>query len=299
MILGGVFISQSNITQIITNSINIILNNLFSSIDNSLYSFLDNLIFIDEKIINNSFFNNILDNNFSNNLIFLSNSLLFGFVIYYSIKLIFSHLFYIELEKPNHFIFKLIVFSICIKYSYFICDQILNINYLISGSIREIGKYFFNFDISFNTLILKLNSIINIESDSFNIFSVDGIIKGFISFGLFNLLFSYSLRYIMIKVFILISPFSFLTLINHSTSWFFKSWFRNFIGLLLLQSLVSIILLIIFSIEYNPSDLFSKFMYIGGIYALTRANIFIKEIIGSISTDISNAFSFYKDQINI
>ena len=98
----------------------------------------------------------------------------------------------------------------------------------------------------------------------------------------------------MIKVFILISPFAFLTLTNYSTSWFFKSWIRNFIGLLLLQSLIVFILLIVFSIDYNSTDLFSKFLYIGGIYALSRANTYIRELIGGISTDISNAFGSIK-----
>ena len=101
----------------------------------------------------------------------------------------------------------------------------------------------------------------------------------------------------MIKVFILISPFAFLTLTNHSTSWFFRSWIRNFIGLLLLQSLISFILLIIFSIDINNTDLFSKFMYIGGIYALTKANTYIREMIGGISTEITNSFSNIKSFI--
>lgn len=239
----------------------------------------------------------LLGSNLSNSLLAITNALLIGFSIYYCIKLLYSHFSYIEIEKPYEFIFKFLIFSICINSSYFICEQILNINYLISGAIQEIGKNIFNLDISFNNLILNLNSIISIEVESFNIFSVDGLLKGFISFGLFNLVFSYSLRYIMIKVFILISPFAFLTLTNHSSSWFYRSWFKNFIGLLLLQSLISFILLIIFSIDYNSSDLLSKFMYIGGIYALSRANNYIRELIGGISTDISNAFASIKNII--
>ncbi|NLC88384.1 MAG: hypothetical protein GX682_06470 [Clostridiaceae bacterium] len=171
--------------------------------------------------------------------------------------------------------------------SYFICEKIISINSLISSSICNIGESIFNTNISFSNLLLELNSIISIEQTSFNIFSVDGIIKSFISIGLFNLVFSYSLRYILLKVFILISPFAFLTLINHSTSWFFKTWMRSFLGFLLLQSFVSIILLIIFSLEFNNEDLFSKFLYIGGIYALSKANSYIKELIGGISTDVS------------
>ena len=214
-----------------------------------------------------------------------------GFTIYYSVKLLYSHFSYTEIEKPYQFIFKLLIYAICINSSYFICEQIININSLISGSIQEVGKNILGTEVSFNNLILNLNSVISIENESFNVFSVDGLIKGLISFSLFNLVFSYSLRYIMIKVFVLISPFAFLSLINHSTSWFFRSWIRNFIGLLLLQSLISFILIIIFCIDINSTDLFSKFIFIGGIYALTRANTYIKELIGSISLEISSSFS--------
>lgn len=283
--------SNSNVTETIINTINTIFSTLFSSIDNSIYSSLDNLTFISADIFNNSIIKTLLNSKISNSLILICNSLLVGFIIFYCIKLLYSHFTYVELEKPSQFVFKVLIFSICINSSFFICEQILNINYLISACISEIGKNILNVDISFNSLILNLNSIINIEKDSFNIFSIDGLLKGFISFGLFNLIFSYSLRYIIIQVFILISPFSFLTLINNSTSWFFKNWLRNFIGLLLLQSLISLILLVVFSINYNSSDILSKVLYVGGIYALTRANVYIKELVGGLSTDIKTSFS--------
>jgi len=200
----------------------------------------------------------------------------------------------LELERPYQFIFKLIIIGICINFSFFICNQIIYINNLISSSIQDLGKNIFNTDISFNNLIQELNSIIGVEEESFNIFSLDGIIKGFISIGLFNLIFSYSLRYILIKVFILLFPFSFLSLINNSTSWFFKTYFRSFFSLLFLQSFVALILLIVFSIDYN-GNLFSKLLYIGGVYALIKANSYIREIIGGVSTDFSSYFSNLKN----
>ena len=101
----------------------------------------------------------------------------------------------------------------------------------------------------------------------------------------------------MLKVFILITPFAILTLINNSTSWFFKMYLRTIISLLLLQSLVSIILIVIFTFNFDTTDVFSQLMYIGGIYALIRANSYMKELIGGISTDISNNFSFSKGLI--
>jgi len=290
---------QSNITQTIIDTINSIFNTLFSSIDNNLYSILDKLLFINEDILKESFLENLLGNSFSKSLLIIANSLLFGFSLYYCFKLLFSHFSYVEIEKPYQFIFKLLIFGICINFSYFIVEKILYINYLISSSICEIGKNIFNINISFSNLILELNSIISIEQSSFNIFSVDGLIKSFISLGLFNLVFSYSLRYILIKVFILITPFAILTLINHSTSWFFKTWLRSFLSLLLLQSFVGIILIIIFSLNFNSQDLFSKFLYIGGIYSLSKANSYIKELIGGISTDISTNFNGINNKLKI
>lgn len=212
-------------------------------------------------------------------------------------KLLFSNFSYLELEKPYQFIFKVLIFAIAINFSYFICEQFLFINSLISSSIGAIGKNLFHTEISFQSLISTLNSIVSIEQSSFNIFSIDEMIKGFISLGLFNLVFSYSLRYIMIKVFVLLTPFAFLSLINHSTSWFFKTWIRSFFSLLILQSFISLILLIIFSLNFNTEDLFSKFMYVSGIYALSKANTYIRELFGGISTDVSSHFNSLKSFI--
>ena len=274
---------QTNITQTIINTINSIFQSLFSSIDNNLYSILDKLLFIQEDILKESFLENLLGNSISKSLLVIANSLLVGFSLYYGFKLLFSHFSYLEIEKPYQFIFKLLIFGICINSSYFICEKIISINSLISSSICEIGKNIFHTDISFSNLLLELNSIIHIEESSFNIFSVDGLMKSFISLGLFNLIFSYSLRYILLKVFILITPFAFLTLINNSTSWFFKTWIRTLFGLLLLQSFVSIILLVIFSLQFNSQDLFSKFLAFGlSIGILIQATLNLCVVIGLI-----------------
>ena len=120
-----------------------------------------------------------------------------------------------------------------------------------------------------------------------NLFSLDGLIKSILSVSLLSLVFSYSLRYVFVKVFILLSPFAILSLSLQSTSWFFKAWFRNLFSLLFLQIVVSLVLLILFSMDYSSSNLFVKFIYVGGIYALIRANSFIREFIGGVSTQVT------------
>ena len=97
----------------------------------------------------------------------------------------------------------------------------------------------------------------------------------------------------MVKVFVLLCPFAIISLISDKTSWFFKSWFRAFLSLLVVQVFISIILLITFSINYSD-DLFSKLLYVGSIYALIKANSFVRELIGGVSTHLVNGFSGVK-----
>lgn len=279
---------ENSITQTIIQTINEIFNILFSSIDNNIYSILDNLTFINKDILSDYGISNLLNYNYSNSFIIIANSILIGFVLYYCVKLILSHYTSTNIEKPYQFIIKTIIFAISINSCYFICEQFININYLISSAICDATESIINHSISFQELANQLEIVINIEENSFSFFSVDGILKSFISFGIINLLLSNALRYIILKVFILISPFSILCLINSSTSWFFKSWFRIFLSLLLLQSLIAIILATIFTISYSSSNEISKFLYVGGIYALARANTYIRSLIGGLSTNITN-----------
>ncbi len=287
--------STVNITEVIANSINNLFNNLFSSIDNNIYSILDQITFIDIDIFSDSFFQKIFGTNSYSGILLICNSLLISFIIFYCIKLLYSHLTFSTIEKPFQFLFKLLIFGILMNSSFFICEQIVNINSLISLSIREIGENLFNSNINFTEIIKKINTIIVIGNTDFNLFSLDGIIKSFISFELINLLFTYSLRYILVKIFILMSPFAFLSLISNNSNWFFKSWFRGFFALLIIQSFVSIILLIIFSINIESNNILLKLLYLSSLYALTKANIYIKELVGGISTSFSNSIYTIKN----
>lgn len=284
--------SQSEYSSIIIETINSIFSTLLTSIDNSLYSLLDKIAFIDTSIFSEQFISKVFGSLGNIGLYTLANSLLIGFVIYYCYRLLLSPYTAYTIEKPYQFLFKVVIFAICINSSQFLCTQIVYINSLISDSIKEIGKNLFNISISFNSLIEQTNKLS--LDNNFTLFSFDGMIKSFISMGLINLLFSYSLRYIMIQVFILLSPFAILSLINSSTSWFFKSWLKNFASLLILQSFVSLILLVVFSLMSETSNNLSKLLYLGSIYALIKSNYYIREIVGGMSTEISANINLLK-----
>lgn len=281
--------TQTNITQTIINTINSIFEMLFSSIDNNLYSVLDKITFINSDIITDKNFENIFGTSTSNGILLIANSLLLGFILYYAFKYLMSHITYQRVDSPFSFIIKIILFGICMNFSFFIVQLILDLNSNISLAIRSLGKNLFNSEISFSQLINTINTHISVDTSSLNIFSVDGLIKSTLSLSLLNLVFSYSFRYIMIKVFILLSPFAFLSLCLENTSWFFKSWLKNLFSLLFIQIIVSLVLLILFSLDFSSSNLFNKFVYVGGIYSLIKANSFVREFIGGVSTNISQS----------
>lgn len=281
--------TQTNITQTIINTINSIFEMLFSSIDNNLYSVLDKITFINSDIITDKNFENIFGTSTSNGILLIANSLLLGFILYYAFKYLMSHITYQRVDSPFSFIIKIILFGICMNFSFFIVQLILDLNSNISLAIRSLGKNLFNSEISFSQLINTINTHISVDTSSLNIFSVDGLIKSTLSLSLLNLVFSYSFRYIMVKVFILLSPFAFLSLCLENTSWFFKSWLKNLFSLLFIQIIVSLVLLILFSFDFSSSNLFNKFVYVGGIYSLIKANSFVREFIGGVSTNISQS----------
>lgn len=278
----------SSLTNSIIQTITSIFQTLFSSIDNNIYKILDDLVFIDSDILNNSIFEKIFGTNTSNGLLIIANSLLIGFALYYGVRLLYSYYMNLQVERPYQFIFKLLIFGIIMNCSFSICQQFLELNSFISQAIQSLGKHLFGYNISFSELILQLNKSISLGETELNIFSFEGLIKGFISFGLFNLIFSYSLRFILVKLFVLLTPFAILSLINQSTSWFFKTWLRTILSLLLQQSLVAIILLLLFSINLSSTDIFSQLLCVGGMYALIRTNSYMRSLIGGISTDVSN-----------
>lgn len=280
---------NTQITQAIITTINSILETLFSSIDNNLYSALDDITFISSDILNDKNFENIFGTTSSNGILLISNSLLIAFILYFSIRYLLAHLIYTKIDNPVSFIIKLIIFGIGMNFSFFIIKIILDFNSNISLSIRNLGESLFNKNICFSELITNINSSISINTNSLDVFSLDGLIKTTLTISLLNLVFSYSFRYIMIKILVLLSPFSFLCLTLDSTKIFFRIWLKNLFSLLFIQIIVSLVLVLLFSMDYSSSNLFSKFIYIGGIYALLKANSFVRDFLGGISTDITQS----------
>lgn len=287
---------NTNMSQVVINTINSIFSDLFKSIDTNLFKVLDDLTFINSNILNDKYFGKIFGTTSTNGILLIANALLFGYILYYSAKYLSSNFTFSKIENPTQFIFKLIIYGIAMNSSYFIIGQILDINSGITSAIRSIGEDLFKQNICFSKLIEAINSNLQITDNNFNIFSVDGLIKGTTTLSLVNLVTVYALRYVTIKILVLISPFAILSLSLENTSVFFKLWFRNLLSMLFIQIVVSLVLLILFSVDYKSNDLMVKFIYIGGIYSLIKANSFVKEfMIGTgISTNVQGNIGLVK-----
>ena len=109
----------------IQNSLNTIFSKIFSSLDNSFYSILDNLAFINTSILDNNVIKALLGTNIKSGVLAVCNSFILGFILYYSIRFLFSHLIYIKTESPKEFIFKAIIFAVLMNNSMWICEQII------------------------------------------------------------------------------------------------------------------------------------------------------------------------------
>ena len=135
--------NSTEITTNIINTINEIFANLFSSIDNSLYEILDNLVFINTEVLTDKYFYKIFGTTSNNGILLIANSLLIGFILYYSIKLMMSNFTYQRTENPLQFIFKCIIFGICMNSSFFIVEQIIDLNFNVCSIIKNLGEDMF------------------------------------------------------------------------------------------------------------------------------------------------------------
>ena len=285
-----IIINETIITNSLVSSINNMISNLLSSVTENIQEVLDNLVFIDSSILDD--LDVVLGESAFSGINLICNSLIYGFLLYYAISLLLSYITFSQTERPIQFIFRLILCTLALNFSRILCSIPIFICSTISKTICEMGSDMFNYNISFSGLVEDIYPKDYFTTNSFSLFSFDGLVKSSISFGLFNLSISYAIRYIMIKVLVIISPFAILSIASSKTSMFFKSWFRTFLSSLILQIFISSILLVCFIISSNTNSLIpSSIMHVGMLYTLFKANSFMKELVGGFTTDINSDLS--------
>ena len=126
--MGGNLEEESiKLTETIFNAINELFSQMFSSIDNSIYSILDDITFVKPNILDNSALTKIVGESNTEGILLICNSLVLGFILYYAVNYLISHLIYSKIDSPKQFIFKCIIFIAIMNSSIWICEQIINI----------------------------------------------------------------------------------------------------------------------------------------------------------------------------
>lgn len=223
-------------------------------------------------------FQQIFGTDATNGFLLLANSLIFGIVLFYILNFAISHLIYSKIDSPYQFLFKCVIFATCMNSSLWICENLINLIAFISDFIREIGSSINGFEITFSNLITHINSTLYPTMENFDIFSFDGILKFATTLGIIYILLIYSMRYILCKVLILLTPFAFISLINHRFDGFFKGWLKQFLTLLTMQIWVSILLVLGFTLEFHAGNTLSKLLYFGMIATIAKCHYNVKEI---------------------
>lgn len=273
--------NTSEIISIVLEIINSICSNLISSIDKTIFPLLDKLVFIDNNIFSNGDkFNKLLSNSPSNGVLILANCLFTAFILYYAGRLIIANLTATQIESPPKFFIKAFLSGVSMNYSLSISKFLISATSLISTFFCTLGKNVFGKEISFQSLLTILDTT---NYGNIDMLSLNGILSAMLSISSLALIFSFAFRYIIIEVLIIISPFAILCTMNNSTVGFFKSWFKSILSLLILQIIISIMLLIPYTLLNESNDiLFNKVLLVGSLLALLKSNQFVKEFIGGI-----------------
>ena len=283
-----------NFPEVISKTLSTLINSLLTSIDSNVFSVLDKLVFLKSSYLFDTYFISFFTKKFS--IITLSEVLLFGFLLYYGASYLISFFTCNNYQKPLSFLTRLFFTALLIRHSMELCEKIIDFFEIITETIKTLGISMFSFHLSFSVLYDRLSKVFLSDlKNPFGLFSFDGILKTFLSFCFVNLLFTYSVRFIYIKILIIVSPIICLSICLDQTIWIFKIWLKNFLSLLFVQIIICIILLIIFSLNNLADPLVSKLLYVGSIICLIRTTSFVREFSSGFTSDVTTSFSNIKN----
>lgn len=271
--------------QDILNNLNIIAEKLFKSVETQVFKTLDDIVIIGTDILKMESLKNIFFENKVNGLIIIANSLILFFFIYYVLSNLIIMYNGNKVSNMYSFVIRIIFVTILVNSSYYICEQVLNILELFTNSIDIFAKDLAGQSVSFVNLketIISINDFM--KSD---VLSLDGIIKGMISFGAISVLINFSIRYVTVIFLVIISPFALVSLASDLSVEFFKTWIKLFFTNLLVQIVVKLFILIPLMYKHTNSVMY-KIILVGTIYLIYKINNFSKEIFIKFSSQIKS-----------
>lgn len=267
----------------IINSLNTVSEKLFKSIEKDVFTSIDKLVDINPDLLIKAPLKNVFFNDKINSFILIADSLILFYIIYFIISKLISVYNGNKTSSVYIFIIKLVLVGALVNSSYYICKEIINLNSLFSDCIncfiKNISGQYANFE------NLKEN-IMSIEDFMKNdILSLNGIIKGIISFGSISILIAFAIRYVTIIFLIIVSPFCFACLSSDLTIGIFKSWIKMLVTTLMVQVIVKFVIFIPLMYKDVNSTMY-KIILVGSIYILYKINSFSKELFVKMTNDV-------------
>ena len=270
----------------IISTINQVAEKIYSSVEGELYPLLDKIVIITPEILNQEPLKNMFFEDKNIALTLVASSFITFFVLYLAFSRIISMYTGEETESLWKVVLKIIIWSILMSTSYYICKEILTINDLFTKVVESALNDVTNTEVSFTNLKEIITDLGEYMSKDF--ISIDGLIKGLISFGTVSLVINFSIRYATVIFLILISPISFIMGASNLTIGIFKAWLKLFITNLLTQSVVLVIISIPLSFK-SINDIMFKIVLVGSIYMLYKLNNITKDLFGTLGTTIKNS----------
>lgn len=271
--------------QNLINSLNSLSEKLFKSIEGQVYEEIDKIVNITPNIFKDEPLKNIFFQDKVNILIVIANALILFYIIYFTFSKMISVYNGNRCQNVYIFVIRLVLVSFLVNSSYLITKEVININYVFTDSIDKALEQIAGTSIDFQNLkenILKIDDLL--KSD---MLSLNGVIKGVISFGSISILISFAIRYVTVIFLLIISPFAFVSLSSNLTVGIFKTWIKTLFVTLMVQFVVKFIIFI--PIMYKHTNNISyKVILVGAIYILYKVNNFTKELFTKISSDLPN-----------
>ena len=267
----------------IINAINTISEKIFKSVEGEVFKGLDDLLIIDEKILSKEPLNTLFVKAETGGLVILTTSFVIFFLIYFLLVKAISMYNGESTENIFKYMARIILCVILSSSSIYISEKVLELNGVFSEVIANIGKDLTGESICFENLrevVTNLDKYMSSEA-----LSIDGVIKGVISFGATTILISFAIRYVTLIFLLIVTPLAIMFASSDATYGIFKSWLKIFLTNLLVQNVVLIILMIPLALKGTNDESF-KIILVGSIYLLYRINNFTKEFLGTISEKI-------------
>lgn len=259
----------------VINNLNTILNKLYSSIKNDGYNILDNISDIDESIFEKEPIKSLYQGKNMDNFLLMINIIISAVIIYYAFKSILSLYGDTSIENIYFFVIKIIIVSILSFNSFSICKQIVNINYLITESVESILEEVSDKEISYNFLEGNISNLDDFFKTTDKI-GINGIKDSIVCAYIVSMIIFFSIRYVIILVCIILSPFAFLSIVFSKKRFLFNLWKKVFISNLSIQ-IINKIIIFIPTISINEKDVCLPIL-IGTVFIIYKINKIIGDV---------------------